>query len=165
LGPAWNLGQLHESVEHFAIRGPLRLRKRRSSAIRGILLGSRTFTDISQFAKIAPHLVNPFVLIGFCLLLFFGVHRTLLKTGMLTALSQRQSSVVVRIILKYGFWVAIAIVIFGFAYAGLRTYHDVSVERGQHGPITQQAGPCGSNIAGNNNTTDVRCGDKAASTK
>ena len=38
---------------------------------------------LEAFSKIAPHLANPLVLVGFVLLLFFGVHRTLIRSGIL----------------------------------------------------------------------------------
>jgi hypothetical protein len=78
--------------------------------------------EITGFSKVAPYLANPLVLIGFCLFLFFGIHRALLKTKLLTPLSQGQSSFVVRMILRYGFWAAIVILVLGFAYAFLGYY-------------------------------------------
>jgi hypothetical protein len=123
------------------------------------------FTDIAPFSKIAPYLVNPLVLVGFCLFLFLGMHRALLKAGLLVPLSQRQSSTVVSRILRHGFLVAILIVVFGFAYAGLRAYRDARAQHIQQGPVIQQSGPCGSNIVGDNNKTDVNCEDKAAKPK
>lgn len=119
-------------------------------------------TDLAQFSKIAPYLVNPFVLVGFCMFLFFGIHRALLKTGLLVPLSQRQSSAIVGLILKHGFLVAILVVVFGFGYAGFRAYQDARVQHILHGPVIQQSAPCGSNIVGDNNRADVNCVDKAA---
>jgi len=117
--------------------------------------------DLAPFSKVAPYLVNPLVLVGFCIFLFFGIHWALLKAGLLTPLSQRQSSSVVRAILKYGFWVAILLIILGFAYA----YSNANRNNGQRGPITQQAGTCVSNTVGDNNKGDVNCVDKGTSTK
>jgi hypothetical protein len=73
--------------------------------------------EITGFSKVAPYLVNPLVLIGFGLFLFFGLYRALLKAGLLTPLSPRQSSGVIRMIVRYGFWVAIVFLVLGFAYA------------------------------------------------
>jgi hypothetical protein len=105
------------------------------------------------------------VLIGFGLVLFFGIYRALLKAGLLTSLSQRQSSAVLRLILKYGFSVAISLVVLGFAYAGWQAYQYGNREHGLQNPITQQAGTCGSNIVGDNNQATIDCVDKAAKTK
>lgn len=74
------------------------------------------FTDIAQFSKIAPYLGNPLVLAGFCLFLLVLVHRVLLKAGVLARLSQRQSSAIVRLMLKHGFAVAILVIVLGFAF-------------------------------------------------
>jgi hypothetical protein len=97
------------------------------------------------------------VLIGFGLILFFGIHRMLLKGGLLTPLSQRQSSAVLRLILNYGFSVAISLVVLGFAYAGWQAYHDVGRAHRLQGPITQQADTCGSNVVDDNNKVTSDC--------
>ena len=46
--------------------------------------------------EIASHLANPFVLIGFALLLLFGVHRALISSGILPPVDQITSGVIVR---------------------------------------------------------------------
>jgi hypothetical protein len=120
--------------------------------------------EIGQFSKLGPYLANPLVLVGFCLVLFFGTHRVLIKAGVLPPLSQKQSSAVVRQLLKHEFAVAIILIALGFAYAGFR-YHNSKHEHIQQGPITQQTGPCGSNIVGDNNTADVNCSGKTAGAK
>lgn len=111
---------------------------------------------MGQFAKVAPYLGNPLVLVGFCLLLLFGTHRALLEAGLLRQLSQKQSSTVVRLLLKYGFQVAIVTVVLGFAHAGFRYYNDVLKHSGQ-GSLIQQTGastttgPNSPAVTGNNN--------------
>jgi len=120
--------------------------------------------EIAQFLKIAPYLSNPLVLVGFCLLLLFAIHRALLKRGLLVQLSQRQSSAVLRMLLKHGFLVAIITIVLGFAYAAFR-HHNAKGGNVQQRPITQQTGPCGSNIVGDNNNADVSCADKTAGGK
>lgn len=119
--------------------------------------------DISQFSKVAPYLVNPLVLIGFCLFLVFGVHWALIKAGILTPLSQRQSADIVRWILRCGFWLAVLLLVLGFAYA-FRSYDDAARKAAQ-GSITQQSGDCSSNTAGDHNDVKVDCTDKASGTK
>jgi len=120
---------------------------------------------IVQFSKVAPHLVNPLVLVGFVLFLFFGIHRALLKSGLLEPLSQRQSSAIMRLFLKYGFRLAILTVVLGFALACFQAYQDASREHVQQRVITQQAGPCGLSIIGDNNKANVNCVDKGTPTK
>jgi hypothetical protein len=107
--------------------------------------------EISGFSKVAPYLVNPLVLVGFCLFLFFGIHWALLKAGLLTPLSQRQSSTVIRLFLKHGFWIATIVIILGF---GLQTYRQASHK------VNQQAGDCSTNVNGDNNTQTVNCDEK-----
>lgn len=70
-----------------------------------------------SFAAIAPYLANPMVLIGFGLLLVFGVHRALIRSGILRPLSARSSSGIVRLILHYGFVLAILLILAGFGLA------------------------------------------------
>ena len=118
------------------------------------------FTGIAQFSRIAPYLGNPFVVVGFCLFLFFGIHQALLKAGLLVPLSQRQSSAIVRLILNHGFSVAILVIVFGFALGAYRAYRP-----GQQSPVTQQSDQCSSNINGNNNKTDQNCVDKTVKQK
>ena len=105
------------------------------------------------------------MLIGFCLFLVFGIHQALLKAGLLTPLSQRQSSAVILLVLKYGFWLGIALFVIGFGYAGFQAHRDANREQSLQAPITQQAGPCGSNIVGDNNNITTGCLDKEAKTK
>jgi len=125
----------------------------------------RWYTEFAQFSKIAQYLVNPLVLVGFCLFLVFGTYRALLNTGLLTPLSQRQSLTVIRLLLRYGFQTALGLVLLGLTYAGLRTYHDANREHDQKEAITQQTGPCGSNIVGDKNKTTIDCTDNSTKTK
>jgi|SRR5271157_2255599 len=66
---------------------------------------------LSGFRDIAPHLANPLVLIGFALFLAFGIQRTLLKAGILKPVSPAHSSQIVRLLLKYGFYMALALIL------------------------------------------------------
>ena len=43
------------------------------------------------FDKIAPYLKDPLVLVGFALLLFFGLTRSMIKSGLLKPISGRLS--------------------------------------------------------------------------
>jgi hypothetical protein len=110
-----------------------------------------------DFAKIAPHLTNPLVLVGFCLFLFFGLIRAVLKA------STRQSqSRVVALVLKYGLSVAVMVTILGFGYAVFQGNTNTNPSRG---PITQRADQCGSNVAGDGNHVTIDCEDKASHQK
>jgi hypothetical protein len=115
---------------------------------------------IAQFSKIAPYLANPLVLIGFCLFLSFGVYWALIKSHILSPLSPRQTSVVVRMFLRYGLWVSILMMIVG----GILAYQDAGAHS-QKGSIIQQADSCGSNTNGDGNEVTVTCEDKKEGTK
>jgi hypothetical protein len=72
---------------------------------------------MQYFDKIAPHLANPLVLVGFVLLLFFGIHRALIKSKLLPPVSKQASGQIVRLLLHYGLAIATLIIIGGFGLA------------------------------------------------
>jgi hypothetical protein len=111
---------------------------------------------LPQFAKIAPYFTNPYVVVAFGLFLFFGVLRKLIKSGLLPAVSQRQSSVIILTVLKYAMWVMIAVVLFGIAYV----YSNVPPRT-----VIQQTGSCNSIVAGDNSQSNVNCDDTKAGAK
>ena len=59
-------------------------------------------SELAAFGEMASHLANPLVLIGLALLLFFGVHRALLRSGILPPVDRRTSGVIVQSLLRYG---------------------------------------------------------------
>jgi hypothetical protein len=77
---------------------------------------------MKDFVHIAPYLNNPLVLIGFLLLLFFGLHRTLIKSKIIQPLSSTAGSKVLRILLRYGFIIALTIIVAGFMTEIWKTY-------------------------------------------
>jgi hypothetical protein len=48
------------------------------------------------------------------LLLFFGIHYTLIRSGILTPVSKAESGKIVRLLLNYGFIVALLLIFLGF---------------------------------------------------
>jgi hypothetical protein len=96
---------------------------------------------IASFSKIAPYMTNRWALVGFCLFLFFGMLRVVLKGRLLVPLSQRQSAVMVGRILNYGFLVAILVIVSGV----YRERRDLASQS----PVTQQS----SGDKGNHNQT------------
>lgn len=85
------------------------------------------------FAEIAPHLGNPLVLTGFALLLFFGIHRALIRSGVLQPAEKSATPGILQQLLRYGFVIALVLVIAGFALAAWRAYLD-SRSSGAGGP-------------------------------
>jgi protein O-GlcNAc transferase len=81
-------------------------------------------SELGGFGEIASHLANPLVLIGFALLLLFGVHRALIRSGILPPVGQRTSGVIVQSLLRYGFWIAALLIVLGIAYAGYKTHRE-----------------------------------------
>ena len=73
--------------------------------------------ELTSFAKVAPFLKHPLVLVGFVLLLFFAIHRALIKSGIIPPLSKQAGGKVVQMLLRYGFVIALLIIVLGF---GLR---------------------------------------------
>jgi len=113
-------------------------------------------SEFTEFTKVAPYLVNPLVGIGLCIFLFFGVHKALLKEGILSRLSREQSSDVVKLFLKHGFLLALVITGFGFLYA---FYQARNADTIRLPPVIQQT-DCGSNIVGDGSKATTVCSDK-----
>src|ERR1700722_1049109 len=75
-----------------------------------------------DFAKVAPFLTHPLVLVGFALMLFFGVLKALLKAGIVPQLTQATGGVVIKTLFRYGFIIALTITLLGFGFEGYKTY-------------------------------------------
>lgn len=71
--------------------------------------------EISGFGKVAAYLTHPLVLVGFVMMLVFGIHKQLLKSGVLQPLSKKESGAVVKLMLKYGFVLGLIIMLIGLA--------------------------------------------------
>ncbi len=71
--------------------------------------------ELKSFPEIAAYLTHPLVLIGLVLLLFFGTHRVLIKSGIIQPLEPKQSGKLLSSLLRYGFIVALVVIILGFA--------------------------------------------------
>ncbi len=72
---------------------------------------------VQTFNDIAPYLTHPLALIGFVLLLFFGIHRTLLKAKIIPPVGPQIGGRLVQTLLRYGFIIALVVIVLGF---GLR---------------------------------------------
>lgn len=80
--------------------------------------------NLAGFEKIAPHLSSPLVLVGFVMLLAYGIHWQLMKSGLLRQVTQKDSGLIIRLFLRYGFWLALALLVAGFGLAGWNKYMD-----------------------------------------
>ena len=69
--------------------------------------------NLTGFEKIAPYLGNPLILVGFVLMLAYGIHWQLMKSGLLRQVSQKDSSLIIRLFLRYGFWLALVLLLAG----------------------------------------------------
>ena len=72
--------------------------------------------SLGDFAALAPALGNPLTLVGFALFLLFGIHRTLIKSGIIPPVRDVDAPDLVRQILAYGFWIAVLVIIAGLGY-------------------------------------------------
>ncbi|MCW5205873.1 tetratricopeptide repeat protein [Desulfobulbus sp. F5] len=70
--------------------------------------------DITGFEKIAQYLTHPLALIGFVLMLVFGMHKEIVKSGLLPQVSKKDGSEILKLILRYGFWLGLVLVLAGF---------------------------------------------------
>ncbi|MCI5116049.1 MAG: tetratricopeptide repeat protein [Candidatus Electrothrix sp. AW1] len=69
--------------------------------------------NLAGFEKIAPYLGNPLILVGFVLMLAYGIHWQLMKSGLLRQVSQKDSGLIIRLFLRYGFWLALVLLLAG----------------------------------------------------
>ncbi|MGB5687488.1 MAG: hypothetical protein WBM35_16890 [Candidatus Electrothrix sp.] len=73
--------------------------------------------NIAGFEKIAKYLAVPLVLVGFVLMLFFGIHDKLIDSGLLTQVSAGDSSEIIKLMLHYGFQLGLCVTVLGFGLA------------------------------------------------
>ncbi|MGX9728212.1 MAG: tetratricopeptide repeat protein [Candidatus Electronema sp. VV] len=73
--------------------------------------------DFTGFEKIARHLARPLVLVGFVMTLLFGLHKLIVQSGLLSQVSASESSTIIKLILQYGFWLGLAVMVLGFGLA------------------------------------------------
>ncbi len=69
--------------------------------------------NLAWFKEIAPHLSSPLVLVGFVMLLAYMIHWQLMKSGLLRQVTQKDSSLIIRLFLRYGFWLALTLLLAG----------------------------------------------------
>lgn len=97
-------------------------------------------TSIGEFSKVAPYLTNPLVLIGFAVWLFFGIHKALIKSGTLPPVSKAASGKIVRLLLDYGFVVALLLILSGFSLTAWNSHGrktgDATTHRAQSPAVT-----------------------------
>ena len=79
-------------------------------------------SDPENFSKIANYLTHPLVLAGFAIFSFFGIHKLLITAGILSPVSQSQSSAIVKILLQYGYIVALVTILAGFSLKAWQEY-------------------------------------------
>jgi tetratricopeptide (TPR) repeat protein len=80
--------------------------------------------DIVGFEKIAKYLAVPLVLVGFGLMLAFGIHSKLIDSGLLTQVSPEESGAIIRLMLGYGFQLGLCVTVLGFGLAAWSKYMD-----------------------------------------
>ncbi|MBX2989738.1 MAG: hypothetical protein KF749_01070 [Bacteroidetes bacterium] len=69
---------------------------------------------LQSFKDVAPFLQHPLVLIGFVVLLFFGILTALLKTGILPQISKKAAAELAKRVINFGFIIALLIIALGF---------------------------------------------------
>lgn len=89
-----------------------------------------TGPDFKGFARIAPYLTDPLVLIGFALLLLFALFHAIIASGLIPPLDPDAGGRAVQSILDYGFWVVALVILLGFAHAHFRRPKPPDQERG-----------------------------------
>lgn len=87
----------------------------------------------SGFGEIAPYLQHPLVLIGFALLLVFGLLRGFLGSDKLPIVGRQDAGRLLSAVLRYGFVLALMIIVLGFGLVFYREYRaeEARIEREQ----------------------------------
>lgn len=78
---------------------------------------------ITSFGTVASALIHPLALIGFVLMLFFGMLSQLIKAGLLPQLTQQAGGKVVMFFLRYGFWLTVLMMLLGFSLQFYKIYY------------------------------------------
>ena len=104
------------------------------------------------FHDIAPYLSNPLTLIGYALLLVFGVHRALLRSGLLS--QQPPDPTLLRLLVHYGFVIAVLLILAGF---GLEVFNVAAISKAS--PQIKPESPFRTAARNNLSPSDVTCLD------
>ncbi|WLE96731.1 MAG: hypothetical protein QTN59_18865 [Candidatus Electrothrix communis] len=73
--------------------------------------------SLPDFGKISRYLTHPLVLIGFVFMLIFGIHETLISSGLLSQVDSSGSGEIIKLFLHYGFWLGLILAVLGFGLA------------------------------------------------
>jgi tetratricopeptide (TPR) repeat protein len=84
--------------------------------------------NIAGFEKVAKYLAVPLVLVGFVLMLAFGIHSQLIDSRLLTQVSVEESGAIIRLILGYGFQLGLCVTVLGFGLAAWSKHLDKKVQ-------------------------------------
>ena len=102
-----------------------------------------------SITEVIPYLTHPLALVGYVLMLFFSVHRALIKSGIIPPLNQQDGASVVHALLKYGFWIAALIIVAGVTLQYVQNQPDV-IQEGE-----AAAGGTVINQSGSGNTVNI----------
>ncbi len=73
--------------------------------------------NLPDFGKISRYLTHPLALIGFVLMLVYGIHETLIGSGLLPQVTQETGGEIIKLFLHYGFLLALVLIPLGFGHA------------------------------------------------
>lgn len=73
--------------------------------------------DGGSFAKVAPYLTHPLVLVGFALFLLSSFYQALIFSGVIPKLDAAMASPIVAAVVDNLFWAAVLIIILGCVLA------------------------------------------------
>ncbi len=65
--------------------------------------------DIIGFEKIAPYLTHPLVLVGFVVMLAFGIHKVIVQSKLLSKINSKDSGMIIKLILLLGLFLVLAV--------------------------------------------------------
>ena len=95
-------------------------------------LRGESMESLYQFQAIAQYLTHPLVLVGFVLLLLFGVYRTLIHSGLIPPVTKRTGGALLGRILRYGFVIALTVIALGFLLRFFEVVNEAQATRAAH---------------------------------
>lgn len=85
--------------------------------------------ELTGFGQVAQHLTHPLVLVGFVLMLAYGIHWQLMKSELLSKVEKKDSGIIIRLFLRYGFWLALTLLLAGIGLSAWNSYMEAEAKQ------------------------------------
>lgn len=110
---------------------------------------------LQYFLKALPSLNNPYALAGFLVMVLVSIFYVLSRFKVFSRLSPGQTSSVVRMLIKYAFYLSVIVFLSVTIRAAFVAYFATQTTLSK--PVNQQAGDCSTVQNGNGNSATAKC--------